>query len=113
MEGERLGRDEHRLFYEVHPGNAWGIGYGTAALVLMLCAAGFGIRRRMLDFAPRYKFGTSHAWLHLHIYAGLLSLLLMWMHAGLLPPTGQLTTLLWALTTWTVFSGLVGLGLLR
>lgn len=100
-------------FVEVPPGSGWGIGFGIAAGVLLLAAALFGIRRRTVRAAARWRLGRSSAWLTVHLYGSVLFLVLMLLHTGVRLPQGVLGWALWALSLWTVASGLIGLGLQR
>jgi len=94
---------------ELKPNHAWGMAYGIAAAVLLCLVAAWAVRRRIMGFASRFHFGTSRSWLYLHIYGGLLFLLLMLMHSGFRIPQGPLTLSLWILSIWTVASGILGL----
>lgn len=93
----------------VRPGNAWGIGYGTAAAVLLVGVAALGVRRRTQRLSTRLGLGTARAWLDFHFFAGALFLLLVLMHSGFRLPTGWVTWWLWALSFWTVAGGALGL----
>ena len=95
------------------PSSPWGLSYGVAATVLMIGAALLGLRRRTMHLATRWKLGSSRAWLLFHIYGGALFLLLVLMHSAFRVPTGGLTWWLWAISIWTVASGLLGLVLQR
>jgi len=100
-------------FAELKTGGAWSIGYGAAALVLMIVAGAYGLRRRAMSVSSRRRLGNANAWLSLHTYGGSLFLLLVLMHSGFGLPSGWVTWGLWILSLWTVFSGFVGLGLQR
>jgi len=97
------------LLSEIRSGNAWGLGYGTAATVLMVGAALFGWRRRSMSFVSRRGLGRSRVWLYFHIYGGTLFLLLLLMHTGFRLPRGAMTQGLWLLSLWTALSGVIGL----
>ncbi|MDJ0788534.1 MAG: hypothetical protein QNK05_17140 [Myxococcota bacterium] len=99
------------LLSEMVPGNIWGIAYGTAAATLMIGAAFFGVRRRMMHSALRLGLGGSRQWLYFHLYGGLLFLLLMFMHTGFRLPEGVLGWWMWLLAVWTGLTGLLGLAL--
>ncbi len=90
------------------PGNSWSVGYGVAATALLLLAAGYGARRRMMRTASRWRGGSASGWLALHLWGGGLFLVLVLMHSGFRLPSGQVTGWLWVLSWWTVLSGLVG-----
>lgn len=59
-------------------GTAWGVGYGVLATLLVLLLAAFGIRKR----AYRSTWGTLDGWLQAHVYLGLLSAVVVVLHAG-------------------------------
>lgn len=98
---------------EVRPGSAWSVGYGTAALVLLVVAGAYGMRRRAMGVASRRRAGSAEAWLAVHVYGSALFLLLVLMHSAFGLPTGWVTWWLWGLSLWSVASGLVGLLLQR
>lgn len=93
---------------EIHAGNSWSLAYGGAAAALMVVAAIYGIRRRMMRVASRFRAGRAAAWLGLHVWGGALFLMLMLMHSGFRLPSGVLTGGLWWLGWWTVLSGIAG-----
>ena len=93
---------------EVHAGNLWSLAYGAAAAALLLLAAAYGLRRRMMRVASRTRLGGAAGWLALHLWGGALFLLLMLMHSGFRVPSGAITGWLWALSWWTVASGIAG-----
>ena len=101
------------LLGEVRPGNDWALGYGVAALALLLVAASYGVRRRLMSLASRKRAGSSSAWLAVHVYGGVLFLLLVLMHSGFGLPSGWVTWWLWGLSWWVVLVGLGGLFLQR
>ena len=92
----------------MRPGNVWSLAFGTAAAVLMVFAAAYGIRRRSMRLASRLKAGSSRRWLDLHVYAGGLFALWVLMHSGFQLPSGWVTWALWLLSLWIALSGLVG-----
>jgi len=97
------------VFAEISPGNAWSLAYGVAAAVLLAGTGLYGVRRRAPRGATRRGLGRARAWLWLHVYGGLLFILLVLMHSGFRWPDGALTGWLWGLSAWTVLSGLAGL----
>lgn len=97
------------VFAEIRSGNAWGLAYGIAAATLLAVTGLYGVRRRAMRAITRLGLGSARAWLWLHVYGGLLFLLLVLMHSGFRLPTGALTWWLWGLAAWTVLSGLAGL----
>ncbi len=98
---------------ELASGNAWGIAYGIACTVVLVIVALFGMRRRMPALAARLRLGSANAWLRVHLYGGVLFLLLLLMHSSFRLPAGALTWWLWGLSVWTVLSGTLGLILQR
>jgi hypothetical protein len=96
---------------ELSPANAWGLTYGAGAAGLMVAAGLYGARRRAMALASKLRLGNARGWLYLHVYGGGLFLLLALMHSGFRLPSGPVTWWLWALSLWTVASGLVGLTL--
>lgn len=90
--------------WEIHPGTAWGIGYGVACTVLLLAAGAYSLRRR----APRRGPAPSKIWLRVHVYGGALFLLLVLMHSGFRLPNGFLGWALWSLSLIIVAGGLAG-----
>ncbi len=101
------------LVGDVRSGNAWGLSYGAAALVLLLISAAYGVRRRTMRLATRFGAGAARIWLPLHTFTGALFLLLVLMHSGFGLPDGWVTWGLWLLSFWTVASGWIGLALQR
>lgn len=93
---------------ELEPASVWGTVYGSAAAVLALAAAGYGLRRRAARAASRWGAGTAGSWLDFHIWGGLLFALLMLMHSAFRLPSGWVNGWLWALSLWTVASGVAG-----
>ncbi len=92
------------LMSEVRPGSAWGLTYGWIAASLMVGAALYGMRRRMLAV----NLGRSQMWVQFHVYGGALFMLLVLMHSAFKVPSGQLAWWLWALSLWVTISGIVG-----
>lgn len=101
------------LVSEVHPGNWWGISYGTGATLLMVGAALIGVRRRSMNRAAKQSMGKSRDWLQFHLYAGTLAAILVLMHGGFSLPSGALNWWLWLLTMWITVSGLIGVAIQR
>ncbi|MDH3253321.1 MAG: hypothetical protein OEM41_11050 [Ignavibacteria bacterium] len=89
---------------EIQSGNAWGLTYGVIAAVLMVGAALYGARRRLM----RYHLGRSSVWVQYHVYGGTLFMLMVFMHSGFHLPTGTLAWFLWTLSIWITISGLLG-----
>ena len=101
------------VLYELDAGNDWSLGFGIAAATLLVLAAAYGARRRMMRTASRFRAGSAAGWLGLHVWGGTLFLLLMLMHSGLRLPSGAITGWLWWLGWWTVLSGIGGRALQR
>jgi hypothetical protein len=99
------------VFFEVDPANRWGLGWGIAAALALGGVALYAVRRRAVRLVSRRRWGIARAWLAVHLYGGGLFALLMLMHSGFGVPTGTLTWWLWALSLWTVASGVAGRGL--
>ena len=97
------------LFFEVNPGNAWGLSYGSVALALMMGAALYGIRRRHMRALGYPLVGSSFHWVQYHVYGGTLFLLLMFMHIGFRLPAGPLNWGLWLMSIWVTLSGVLGI----
>ncbi len=98
----------NRIFSDVLPGNVWGLSYGAGALILMVGAALYGFRRRMVRLSAEYKLGRSFTWVQFHVYGGTLFLLLLFMHTGFQLPSGALYWWLWSLSIWVTLSGVMG-----
>ncbi len=78
---------------------------GWTLLSLMLVLAAYNLRKKM----PFLPLGTSAAWLQLHIYVGLLTIVLFVAHVGYAVPNGRLEQLLALLYVLVAGSGVVGL----
>ncbi len=93
----------------LRPGTTWGWVYGTLAATMLLGAAAYLGRRRLV----RRAVGSAQSWLQFHIYGGTLFILLVLMHTGFRPPAGILGWSMWLLSMWLVLSGLLGIVLQR
>jgi hypothetical protein len=93
---------------EIKAGSVWGLGYGIAALVVMAGVALYGVRRRQKKAAAKYRLGSAYAWAQIHIYGGMLFLLLFFMHTGFGLPHGALNWWLWSISIWVCISGIAG-----
>ena len=82
-------------------------GWSLAALILLLAAYN-GIKK--LPFLP---LGSSAAWLQLHIYCGLLTMVVFILHIDFRVPNGLFDTSLAVFYFLVFFSGLVGLAMTR
>lgn len=88
----------------VRAGNAWGAFYGSLATLLFVALMLLGARRRSM----RLGWGRAQDWVQLHVYGGVLFLLLVLLHTGFSLPRSRLTAWLLALSLWVVGSGLTG-----
>src|SRR5262245_6807112 len=78
---------------------------GWLLAVLMLFLACYNLFKKV----PFVPLGTSSTWLQLHIYVGLLTVLVFILHAGLHLPHGPLGWVMEALFASVAGSGLLGL----
>jgi hypothetical protein len=85
-------------------GGSWpGLTYGVAGLALMIYAGVLGLRRKV----PTWRLGRATTWMKGHLWLGLLSFPLIWLHAGF-HLGGPLTLVLMVLFTVVVLSGIFG-----
>ncbi len=96
------------VFGRVHPGSAWGLGYGIVATVVFVGVFFYGVKRRTMQWR---RLGRAWSYLQFHVYGGTVFLLLVFMHVGFGAPQGILTWWLWFLSIWVVLSGLLGIAL--
>lgn len=91
-----------------HGGTPMGLTYGVLGTVVILILMALGIRKR------RYgsDLGTLQGWTSAHVYLGLLTMLLIPMHAGF-KFRFDIHTLAFALMAIVVISGVVGIVLYR
>jgi len=83
-----------------------GMAYGIAAAIVGVAVVAYGGRRR----AQRIRsLGRTWYYLEVHVYGGVLFLLLVFMHTAFRVPQGLLTWLLWVTSLWMTVSGLFGL----
>jgi hypothetical protein len=80
-----------------------GLTFGIAAFAIMLFCAALGLKRRV----PHWRLGKAQTWLRGHIWLGLLSVLLVALHAAF-RAGGPLTIGLWCLLGVVTVSGIVG-----
>ncbi|MCH8246676.1 MAG: hypothetical protein IH951_09750 [Bacteroidetes bacterium] len=90
----------------IHPGNAWGLGYGIGATVALVAVLLYTVRRRTMKLRPP---GRAWTYLQVHVYGGGIFLLLMLMHTGFRIPSGIHTWWLWLISLWVVGSGVLGI----
>jgi hypothetical protein len=95
-------------FGQTLPSSTLGMSYGIMAAVVAVAVVAYGGRRRAQKIRA---LGRTWYYLELHVYGGLLFVLLMLMHTAFRVPPGTLTWWLWASSLWLTFSGLLGLTL--
>jgi hypothetical protein len=88
--------------------SVWGLAYGIAATVVLALVMAYAVRRRTLRVR---RLGRSWTYLELHVYGGVIFLLLVGMHTSFRVPQGTLTVVLWLLSLWVVGTGLFGVAL--
>jgi hypothetical protein len=89
---------------EAARGSSWpGLVYGFLGYGMMLYAALLGARKKR----PLWRVGRAQAWMRGHLWMGALSFPMILLHAAF-RAGGPLTTLLMALLTITVLSGITG-----
>jgi hypothetical protein len=93
----------------VDPGGTLGMSFGVAAAVLMLVAAGYAVRRRMMKQASRFGLGKARTWLSVHLWTGGAFLACVLIHMGFSLPNGGMGWLLLGLSLWVVGTGIFGL----
>ena len=91
-----------------HGGTAMGLTYGILGTVVILILMALGIRKRRYGSG----LGTIQGWTSAHVYLGLLTMLLIPMHAGFKFRL-DIHTLAFALMAIVVLSGVVGVLLYR
>jgi hypothetical protein len=85
-------------------GGSWpGLAYGLAGLALMVYAGILGLRRKV----PTWRVGRASTWMRGHLWLGLLSYLLIHLHAGF-DWGGPLTFVTMLLFTVVIVSGVYG-----
>ncbi len=82
---------------------------GWVLCVLMLLLALFNLRKKL----PVLRLGSSASWTQLHIYTGMLSLVLFLVHLDFSLPNGKLEVILAGLFSLVALSGVLGLWLSR
>lgn len=82
---------------------------GWLLVATMLLLASYNLRKKL----PMLPLGRSATWLQIHVYAGMLTLVIFLLHVGLSLPSGPLEIVLWLLTVLLLASGFVGLLLSR
>ena len=82
---------------------------GWVLLAVMLFLASYNLRKK-LTYPPLF---SSSTWLQLHVYVGVLSVVLFLWHIGWRIPNGLFEGALAAVYVWVAASGLVGLAMSR
>ena len=95
-------------FSEANAGNSWGLFHGCIAAILMVATGLYGIRRRWVRAACDRHLGSARMWARIHVYGGLLFMLLVFMHTGFRVPTGTFYLWLWSVSIWVNLSGVFG-----
>ncbi len=85
-------------------GTVWGLVYGWIGLIAILVLMFLGIRKRWYSS----RFGTLEGWTSAHVYLGLLTLLIIPLHAGF-QFGWDVHTLAYVLLVVVVLSGIVGI----
>ena len=86
-----------------HGGTVPGLVYGALGLLAILCLMYYGVRKR----SHHATYGSLQAWLSAHVYLGLLTLLIIPLHAGFHFGV-NVHTLAFVLLAMVVVSGFVG-----
>ena len=84
--------------------DAWTVGYGVAATIVLVGVMAYAGRRR----APRRGPGASYHWLQFHVYGGTLFLVLVLLHTGPRLPNSAIGWGLWVTAAWATATGLAG-----
>ncbi len=94
------------MYGQTTAGSTLGMSYGVAAAIAGVAVVAYGGRRR----AQRIRsLGRTWYYLEIHVYGGVLFLLLVFMHTAFRVPSGILTWVLWAASLWMTATGLFGL----
>jgi hypothetical protein len=95
---------------EILTGGSWlGLSYGAVGSAMILVCMLLSARKAMRRSA---KLGRTFQWMQAHVWLGLISYPIIWLHAGF-RVGGTLTTFLMVLFTAIWLSGIVGLFLQR
>jgi predicted membrane channel-forming protein YqfA (hemolysin III family) len=86
-----------------HGGSALGLAYGGLALAAILALLWFGVRKR----SYKSTWGRLETWLHVHVYLGLLSVVVVLFHTGF-RFADRVAVAAFAVLVAVVVSGLVG-----
>src|SRR5690242_3280783 len=84
-------------------GTAIGLAFGVAGYAVMLFEGLLGVRKKF----PIWRVGRAQAWMRGHLWLGLLTLPLIFFHAGF-AFRGPLTAVLMILLVVVVISGVLG-----
>lgn len=86
------------------PARGAGLVFGIVASVLFVVEALYPLRRKLLS----KPLGNARRWIQLHVWGGLMAALFVLMHEGFRAPGGIMGWLLYVLTLWVTFTGIVG-----
>ncbi|MEZ5988206.1 MAG: FAD-dependent oxidoreductase [Planctomycetota bacterium] len=97
-------RPTHEKHQWLRPGRALGLGFGLAAVALILANLSYLLRR-----APRFRLelGSLRTWMTVHVATGVLALLCTMLHAGMDPGDSPGGRAFWALAL-LVGTGAIG-----
>jgi hypothetical protein len=104
---------QQRVAGSFQPGRDLGLSFGLVATGLLGLCVLLGLRRRAPRWFARRRFGSAATWHRVHLWGGGLFVVSFLLHSGMRWPSGDLTSLLFALSLWTGLSGLFGLVLQR
>ncbi len=82
---------------------------GWLLVIVILALALFNVRKKI----PVLPLLSAAAWLEIHAYLGIASVVIFVIHAGILPPEGEFETVLWFVFLVVAVSGMFGLWLSR
>jgi len=82
---------------------------GWLLVIAFVVLAAYNLRKK-LPFLP---LARSASWMQLHLWLGLLTVALFFMHTGLRWPNGALETLLWLLFVGLLVTGVFGIAISR
>lgn len=94
----------------VEPGSTLGLSFGIAAALAVVIVMLYSVRRGL---ASVRSLGRTQRYLQVHVWGGVLFLVLLLLHTGFRIPGGVLNFTLWAVSLWVVLTGAVGVLLQR
>ena len=83
---------------------------GIAAALALIAVMLYSARR---SIPANRKLGPTRKYLQIHIWGGVVFLVLFLLHAGITLPDGALPLLLWTFSMWVVVTGAIGVALQR